>query len=294
MEQSLQSTIIERLKQLKEARPDPEASSSSSCDDTRNKQVKQPVSPVPVKLRRSRHRARPVSMPSHSLVCQYDQKHSIRTRPPVDITLDDNCPNESDYNRSRFANYMVSPNKSKRGRNFSSKDTTTLDIETAENYLTLNQLKDLGLSLRQDHSSKNSGNLSHVSMQCLPSTRVNCLARHRQCSKRRGKNNQKILGKRAENCIRENMDEAKNEAQHPDVDSGRDSPAACTSKPIKDIEVNTFEVSSKLIPDCLVKSHMDDSHSELCYKVMHLHQHNHHYFHHFINHSSESVHHTPH
>ena len=184
MEKSLQSSLVEQLSHLQAARPTTVVDSSgSSGEETASCERQHPARPEPVQHRRRPSRkTRPLSMPSlpHNVMHHHhSHKRSCKiSSSPVDISLDDNCPAEKDRLRTCSSPHQLQtttessaqPSKHRICRAHSYKTTTvdnteellkmaTVAIEreiaaARGNYLTLAQLKDLGLSLRRDQPNK--------------------------------------------------------------------------------------------------------------------------------------------
>ena len=320
MEQNLQTSIIEHLNQLKAARPTNMDTSGSSCEEGDNRGQQQQSATEPVKHRRRTHRkSRPLSMPAFPHCDQEPQHrhHSHRhthksNTSPVDITLDDNCPAECDRVRSSSTPHSLqcssSPFSNKhKSRQFSVPRTATTDTTNKDDllklanaaaaveqemtvaqgsYLTLAQLKDLGLSLRREQPHKNPEDNSQFSMQCWPSTEVDCLMKQRRQRPKRRKSRKSSgqsnkIHNRGESSRGGEGQVAEVEQLYylgPDpVDSGRDSPAT---------NMAVAERTAKPTPltDEEAQENGKDE-SQPCYGVMHLHQHSYHHFHHVIHHS---------
>lgn len=334
MEQSLQSSITEHLKQLQSVRPTNMDTSGSSCEEGENQQ-RQQAAAEPVKhRRRSNRKSRPLSMPAfphhldRELSHRYHHSHKHTNKnstSPVDISLDDNCPAECDRTRSSSSPHSLqcsnSPLSSRhKSRQSSVPKTATVDTTTQEDfcaklataaaavehemtvaqgsYLTLAQLKDLGLSLRRDHVHKNPEDNSQFSMQCWPSTEVDYLMKQRRQRPRRRKS-RKGGGQGGKTHSRGDVSHGGNgpvaELENlytlgPDpVDSGRDSPA--TNMAVADESISPPLLAEEEAhkqgtgKEESSKGESSKEESPPCYGVMHLHQHNYHHFHHVIHHS---------
>ena len=317
MEKSLQSSLAEQLSNLQAARPTTVVDSSgSSGEETANYERQHQARPVPVQHRRRPSRkSRPLSMPSlpHN-VTQHHHSHKRSCKissSPVDISLDDNCPAEQDRLRTCSSPHQqattessAKPSKHRICRAHShSYNTTTVDnteellkmatiaieqeIAAARgNYLTLAQLKDLGLSLRRDQPNKSIEDNSQFSMQCWPSTEVGNLMKQKKQRPRR-RRSRKAVNKQIKDSPPQQsgqiaeLDQVYYLGPEP-VDSGRDSPA--TNMAVADLDTKTVEEKDKE-NDAKEEAQDSQDESQSCYGVMHLHQHNHHHFHHVIHHS---------
>ena len=325
MEKSLQSSIVEQFRQIQASRPATSDSSGSSTEEITNHERQRPTRAESVKHRRHTSRkARPLSMPSFPHDIMHHQHHPHRrgcktSTSPVDISIDDNCPAEQDRLRACSSPQRLqttcagspSTNRHKNGRVLPHRTTSAtntdelLRMATAAieqemnaaqgNYLTLAQLKDLGLSLRREQPNKGKEDNSQFSMQCWPSTEVDCLMRHRR-QRPRKKRSRKIVGQtskqnfQAESPNRETGQIA--DLEHvcylgPEpIDSGRDSPA--TNMAVADLQTKpaTKDVDKVIVGNKdLQEMCSQEENQPACYGVMHLHQHSHHHFHHVIHHS---------
>ena len=259
--------------------------------------------------RRSRRTPRPVSMPPGSFPesgIKYSQKlnnhHSNRSyhqrtnskSPPALFGLerDSSFPVDNTISRTRASS---SPHRVHFGdsqliplrRTCSGSSLDELEIkskcrslEGKRGYLTLDQLKDLGLSLQQEPSTRTSERLSSFSMKCWhgdPNNNDVLRRRPKRRQRRRSmtrKKNEQVLSAQKQKPQFEQLC-----LLGPKTIPSSSPPPSSDNSQAKDDVVPTTMVDDD--DDHL--SNSDDSNPDV--KVEHLHQHSHHHYHHFIHHS---------
>lgn len=200
----------------------------------------------------------PVDRREHSSRRHHHHHHrSKRTSnsPPIDKSIDDNCPglyqnrirSSSSPNRVHWlkpdcvtqTHQYRSYSEPKTGQTVPQPDSSS-PPPFENSFLTLGQLKDLGLALRQEPPQHKKENTSAISMQCWPSTNADGYRRPLRPKKRKGST--KRSGHRTTRT-KENKVQQLEEMEPlgyfgPDLpDSGRDSPA--TNMAVADMEVRS-------------------------------------------------------
>ena len=315
MEQSLQSSILQTLEDLRIRNIELLDTASTKSDDTvinqtetidrRDEKQKLVSSDSESCVMKRHHKPRPVSMPpytsplpndqlfSENVIDRSDCRNSYRLRhhkkcttnksPPVDVSLDDDCPRITASRRRASSNphklYFVDPRLTRLHRSSSGSSIdemankkTSISLDNNPSYLTLAQLKELGLSLRHEPSKTYEGQ-SAFSMKCWhsgePEQSVYVRRRPKRRRSRKSAVNQKL--KNSEDCPTSQKQHQFEQlcylGPEPQPDSGRDSPTP-----------NTIVQNSD---NCATDVEDNPSHVE----VKHLHQHSHHHFHHVIHHS---------
>ena len=311
MEHSLQSNILKTLEELREMKMDlnsPGDSSEEGMNKTESVDARQENQKLDssseldsnyIKPRRHTRTIRPVSMPPDSLhlpdngECMMRNHHRHRHRrtrhhradsksPPLDISLDENSQNagvqrkraSSNPHKVRFVDSRLTRSCSGTSIDELGIKSACKSIERRNGYLTLEQLKELGLSLRQD-TSKTFEGLSSFSMKCWHGDPDHHLTQNKRRPRRRHSKRSSVnkLCKNKENDI-------SMQKQQPQFEQlcllGPSVPSSPCPSPS-----NTDNDRGSPVKD----SGSDPDESGSGVKVEHLHQHSHHHFHHFIHHS---------